>query len=177
MLALPHSASRAELAAGVAPARPTRRISCASGDRARTVWSGREGMELTEGAERISGRARFRRANRLRSARDIARARRGSRQVGTYLTVSYTRQEEPGPARIGFSVSKRVGGAVVRNRVKRRLREAIRPKVTRLAPGWDMLLTARSAAAQAPFAALADEVEALLARASLVSRHIRQGTP
>jgi len=116
-------------------------------------------MELTEGAERISGRARFRRANRLQSARDIAR------------------QEEPGPARIGFSVSKRVGGAVVRNQVKRRLREAIRPKVPRLAPGWDMLLTARSAAAQAPLAALADEVEALLARASLVSRHIRQGTP
>src|SRR5260370_13838883 len=118
MLALPHSASRAEFAAGVAPARPTRRISCASGDRAHTGWSGREGMELTEGAERISGRARFRRANRLRSARDIARARRGSRQVGTYLTVSYTPQEEPGPARIGLFMCNRGVGAVGRERVK-----------------------------------------------------------
>src|SRR5258706_8087916 len=115
MLALPHSASRADFAAGVAPARPTRRISCASGDRARTVWSGREGMELTEGAERISGRARFLRANRLLSARDIARARRGSRQEGTYLSLSYTRQEEPGPARIGFYVCKNFRGAVLRH--------------------------------------------------------------
>ena len=72
------------------------------------------------------------------------------------------------PARIGFSVSKRVGSAVIRNRVKRRLREAIRRRLWKTQPGWDMILIARPEAADAQYAALADEVYDLLRRARLL---------
>ncbi len=54
--------------------------------------------------------------------------------------------------RYGFSVSKRLGGAVVRNRVKRRLREVCR--AARLEPGWDLVVIARAPAAEADFQAL-----------------------
>lgn len=69
-------------------------------------------------------------------------------------------------SRLGFSVSKRVGKAVVRNKVKRRLREIVRP--VSLRPGRDIVFIARPPAAAADFAALRDAALKLLARADLV---------
>ncbi len=69
-------------------------------------------------------------------------------------------------SRLGFSVSKRVGKAVVRNKVKRRLREILRP--VSLRPGRDIVFIARPPAAVADFAALGDAALELLARADLV---------
>jgi ribonuclease P protein component len=57
---------------------------------------------------------------------------------------------------------------VVRNRVKRRLREILRS--TQLKPGWDIIFIARPPAAQAGFASLAKSVQALLSRAGLLTR-------
>lgn len=71
------------------------------------------------------------------------------------------------PARVGFSVSKRVGGAVVRNRVKRRLREAVRVRLTSFHPGWDIVISARPAAANADYATLDAELGGLIERARL----------
>lgn len=68
-------------------------------------------------------------------------------------------------SRYGFSINRRVGGAVVRNRVKRLLREILRE--TPLRPGWDIILLARSAAAKASYAELKEEVGNLLVRAGL----------
>lgn len=73
-----------------------------------------------------------------------------------------------GFSRYGFSVGKRVGGAVVRNRVKRRLREILRP--TELKPGWDIIFIARPAAASADFNGLGKSVYGLLSRAGLLMR-------
>jgi len=70
--------------------------------------------------------------------------------------------------RIGFSVSRRVGGAEVRNRVKRRLREVIRRKLARIAPGYDLVITARPGAADARMETLEQDVAVLLARARLL---------
>jgi ribonuclease P protein component len=70
-----------------------------------------------------------------------------------------------GASRYGISVSRRVGNAVVRNRVKRRLREILRP--VPLAPGWDIVLIARAAAANAGYADLEKSVKGLLSRAHL----------
>ncbi len=69
-------------------------------------------------------------------------------------------------SRYGFSVSKRVGKAVVRNKVKRRLREILQPLPLR--PGRDIVFTARPAAADADFAALRDAALGLLSRADLI---------
>ena len=71
-------------------------------------------------------------------------------------------------SRYGFSVSRRVGKAVVRNRVKRLLREILR--VTPLKPGWDIVFIARPPAASGDYATLKKSVESLLSRAQLPAR-------
>jgi ribonuclease P protein component len=68
-------------------------------------------------------------------------------------------------SRYGFSVGRRLGGAVVRNRVKRRLREILRS--VPLKPGWDIIFIARPAAAGADFTGLGKSVLNLLSRAGL----------
>ncbi len=71
-------------------------------------------------------------------------------------------------SKYGFSVSKRVGKAVVRNRVKRLLREILR--VAQLEPGWDIVLIARPAAGRADYVSLERSVNNLLSRARLLVR-------
>ena len=68
-------------------------------------------------------------------------------------------------SRYGFTVSRRVGKAVVRNRVKRLLREILRQ--TPLQPGWDIIFIARGQAAEADFAIIGKSVRGLLYRAGL----------
>jgi ribonuclease P protein component len=160
-------------------------------------------VEQDEVASRSPGRERFRRTQRLRSPRDFQRVRRLGRHVSSpLLTMSYAHQapetartRQPGeerpvpfaeapltasvaaPTRIGFSVSKRVGNSVTRNRVKRRLREAARRTLGDLPPGWDIVLGARSTAASADYATLDATVRALLARARLTHRDSSRGMP
>jgi ribonuclease P protein component len=70
-------------------------------------------------------------------------------------------------SRFGFSVSKRVGGAVVRNTMKRRLREILR--ITPVQSAWDIVFIVRPPAASADFSTLKKTVEDLLARSGLLS--------
>ena len=69
-------------------------------------------------------------------------------------------------SRYGFTVSRRVGKAVVRNRVRRLLREILRH--TPLQPGWDIIFIARSSAARDNYASLGKSVRGLLLRAGLL---------
>jgi len=71
-------------------------------------------------------------------------------------------------SRYGLSVSKRVGKAVTRNRVKRLLREVLR--LTPLEPGWDIVFIARPRSASANYAELEKSVVGLLSRARLLRR-------
>lgn len=64
-------------------------------------------------------------------------------------------------ARIGFTLPRAVGKSVVRNRIKRRLREAVRLRLEQLNPQWDIVLNPRRRAQNAPFAELLKEVEKL----------------
>ena len=69
-------------------------------------------------------------------------------------------------SRFGFLVSKRIGNAAVRNKVKRRLREAVR--LNPLKSGWDAIFIVRRGAGSAKYQDLKDAIDNLLQRANLV---------
>jgi ribonuclease P protein component len=70
--------------------------------------------------------------------------------------------------RVGVAAGRRIGGAVVRNRAKRLMREAVRQHAARIAPGWDLLLIARSAIVPVKMQDVADALDLLLRQAELV---------
>lgn len=73
-------------------------------------------------------------------------------------------QRTPGPARLGVTVSRRVGGAVVRNRVRRRVREVFRLHREWFADGRDVVFVALPRAAELDFDALFNDMKRLAAR-------------
>jgi ribonuclease P protein component len=119
------------------------------------------------------------RSFRLHQSSDIQRVRRTGKSYAHPLLVLVAARGEPPARRVAFSVGKRVGGAVVRNRARRRLREAIRPLAGSIAEGWDLLLIARAGAAKADFSELAAAVRFLLLKAGLLVNdddpHARSG--
>ncbi|MDG4790939.1 ribonuclease P protein component [Micromonospora sp. WMMD1102] len=72
---------------------------------------------------------------------------------------------EPAPARAGFVVSKAVGGAVVRNSVRRRLRHLVRDRLPALPPGSTLVVRALPAAAESSYTRLGADLDAALAAA------------
>jgi len=107
-------------------------------------------------------------AQRLRRSADFAAAIRGGRRVGRGAVVVHLLVEQPAratTARAGFVVSKAVGNAVVRNKVRRRLRHLVRPLLGDLPDGSAMVVRATPAAAEASFATLGADLEAALAAA------------
>jgi len=104
---------------------------------------------------------------RLRSATAIARLRRQGQPFHHRLAVLLIEPNDQPVSQFGFSVSKRIGGAVVRNRVRRRLRETVRLQMRQIKPGWNCLLIARPATANASFADLLTAVRQLFQQAQL----------
>lgn len=99
--------------------------------------------------------------------RDFDRVyRRPARRQQTRRFLVVARRNELGETRWGLSVKAQLGGAVVRNRVKRRLREILRRAQRRLPVGWDVVVQPRASdTATADFATLTHELEALLEKA------------
>ena len=102
---------------------------------------------------------------RLRRRTDFRAAAAGLRaSVGAFV-VQARRRAEDGPVRIGFTVSRQVGNAVERNRVRRRLREIIRlSQGGGMRDGHDYVLIGRRAALAAPFGQMRQELDTALGR-------------
>jgi ribonuclease P protein component len=96
----------------------------------------------------------------LRSRRDFAALQQTSKSKVHPLLAARFVQNELGRTRFGFSTGRRLGSSVVRNRVRRRLREAVRALGPRLASGWDVLIVARPGMAGASY----DEIRVALER-------------
>lgn len=82
--------------------------------------------------------------------------------------VLYARPNRSAANRVGVTVGKKLGKAVVRNRVRRRLREIYRLNEHRFKPGWDMVVVARSRCIDADFGKLAAAYLALAKKAGVL---------
>lgn len=100
----------------------------------------------------------------LRRPREIAYVRRRGRSFGRPTLVGYAAVAQPGsPTCIVVSVGKAIGGAVVRNRVRRRIKGALDHRPPLAVPAR-IVLVARPGAAAREYARLADDVTAVLTR-------------
>lgn len=105
-------------------------------------------------------------ANRLRRAQDYrSTVRHGVRSGRPLIVVHIAPNAYPGqPARVGFVVGRTVGGSVVRNAVRRRLRHLMRERIHQLPAGATVVVRAQPAAATALGAVLARELDEALRR-------------
>ena len=82
--------------------------------------------------------------------------------------VLYARKNHSATNRVGVTVSKKLGGAVVRNRVRRRLREVYRLNESRFAPGWDIVVVARSRCIKGDFRKITEAYLSLAQKAGIL---------
>ena len=102
---------------------------------------------------------------RLRQRADFLAAAKAARIASPAFVLQVRRRGEEGPPRLGFTVSRKVGNAVERNRARRRLREMVRLSGTGAAkPGHDYVVVARRAARNHPFDRMSAEFEDALRR-------------
>jgi ribonuclease P protein component len=108
------------------------------------------------------------REQRLRRRKDFSAVYSGGRAWSNHYLAARVLPRDTDGSRFGFAVGKRVGNAVVRNRVKRRLRAVAAGLPVR--PGWDIVVVARPAAATAGFTELAAALRSLLNRARVLGQ-------
>ena len=116
-------------------------------------------------------RLRFPKAARLSSSREFQRVREDGRAWGgPFFVLSVLPTGEGGESRVGIITSRRVGGAVTRVRVRRLLRETVRPTRPMLRPGCWIVLIARHTAGRADLAKLTAEWFRLGRKAGILPR-------
>ena len=98
----------------------------------------------------------------LRKRKEFLRVQNSGRRFRRRSLVVLIHQNELGVPRVGFTVSKRVGNAVTRNRVRRRLREIVRAKSDNLCSGMDYVIIALPRTATTEFAVLCRELTNLI---------------
>lgn len=117
-----------------------------------------------------AARLRFPKSARLSRASEFQRLKsEGESFHGKFIVLSVLKDLPAPEVRIGLITSRRVGGAVVRNRVRRRLREIVRAARPHIHAGTWLTLIARQAAARASFQTLATEWQQLARRSSILT--------
>jgi ribonuclease P protein component len=127
----------------------------------------RESREHEDSGWWNATRCGFPRAARLVRRADFDAVYQQGRRRSSKQFVVFYRASGRELSRFGMSVKSSLGGAVVRNRMRRRIREILRLHCQEIATGWDIVIHPRSSVATAAFASLATELVELL-RAALV---------
>ena len=103
--------------------------------------------------------------DRLRQRADFLAVANGARVNSAAFTLQGRRRDDPGPIRIGFTVTRKNGNAPERNRIRRRLREAVRRiDAVAMRPHHDYVLVGRRAALTADFNAMIEDLRSALQR-------------
>lgn len=105
---------------------------------------------------------------RLTRSTDFKRVRRTGKSYAHPFIVLVVQTSEVPRVRVGVTAGRSVGGAVQRNRAKRLIREAVRPLLPDLLPGWDMILIARPALLSKSLQEIRQAIESLLRRARIL---------
>lgn len=106
---------------------------------------------------------------RLTRSADFARVRAEGRCWSNRALVLCRSANQLPHSRFGFAVSRRLGKATARNRIKRLLREAVRAEWQHIVPGWDVVLIARAGSAALDYWAMREAVCHLLRLAQLLA--------
>jgi len=109
----------------------------------------------------VKGQTFPREARLVRRGEFDAVYRSGKRISSSHFTV-FVRSNDLSASRFGFSIKKALGGAVVRNRIRRRVREIVRCHRQEIPAGWDIVIHPKSSVGKAPFAALTEDLVRVL---------------
>jgi ribonuclease P protein component len=116
-------------------------------------------------ARRGSGIAGFPKSARVLRSKDFRRVYdNGAKFSGPLFSAFCLRNNGEQGVRVGFTCPRALGGAVVRNRIKRRVREAVRARLGLAGAGWEIVINPRLRAMTAPFSQIEREIEKLFQR-------------
>lgn len=110
----------------------------------------------------------MKRSDSLKRKKEFRYTYRAGKSVPGRLTVLIYTKNRQRQTKIGFSVSKKIGGAVERNRVKRRLREALTPLIPGIKTGYNIIFIAREPLLDAPFISIGASLLGQLRKANLL---------
>ena len=110
----------------------------------------------------------MRRELRLKSSKDFARVySQGKSKANKYLVLYYLNQDSAEPTKVGFSIGKKIGSAVRRNKLKRQLKAIISEQIEAIKPGFLLVFIVRRSARDLEFPQLKASAFDLLKRTNI----------